>query len=271
MSSQQSTNAKYICEQILLEEKRYNIQHGILPSEIAVADRMLARSPELREAYEELHDKLSRHPRALPVFFGVILSTAAFWNPDKIEAARTARRELEDTNRQIATKARELAALLQTRSNLHNTSSFSSDTHYHVCQVIESASEHNGLFSVYLQKPLNALSAQFDLKYWPSLSDIMHELAVNAEAAAPEASDPVTSAATVGLRPSLADFFKALFAALEEQGPRYYGPLPKDLRITDNTFASLVNSALDLDPDKLVDGPYVKRLRQRVRGAHRMV
>jgi hypothetical protein len=209
MPSQQSLTAKYVCEKILLDEKIYNIKHGILPSEVVVADRMLARGAELIEAYEELHNKLSRSPRALPAFLGVILSTAAFWNPEKIEAARIARRHLGEANRQIATKANELAALLRTRSDLNNTSGFRSDTHYHVCQVIESASKRNGLFSAYLQKPLNALSSQFDMKYWPSLNDIMQELAIDAEAAATEAADPVTSAATAGLRPSLADFFKA--------------------------------------------------------------
>ncbi|MBN0259744.1 hypothetical protein JTL44_35120, partial [Pseudomonas aeruginosa] len=37
MSSLQTTNPQQACEAILIEGKRYNIEHGILPSENAVA------------------------------------------------------------------------------------------------------------------------------------------------------------------------------------------------------------------------------------------
>ncbi|MEA9747051.1 hypothetical protein VDF76_08415 [Xanthomonas campestris pv. raphani] len=37
MSARQSDNARQICERILIEEKRYNVEHRILPSENAVA------------------------------------------------------------------------------------------------------------------------------------------------------------------------------------------------------------------------------------------
>src|SRR5690606_14288078 len=50
MSSPQTTNPQQACEAILIEGKRYNIEHGILPSENAVADRLLARGVELRDA-----------------------------------------------------------------------------------------------------------------------------------------------------------------------------------------------------------------------------
>ncbi len=128
MSAPQSDNPKQICENILIEGKRYNVEHRILPSENAVADRLLARGIELTEAYEELHGKLHVHPHALQVFLGLVLSTAAFWSPEKIAQARTARGDLGDVNQQIARKAAELAGLLQQRSDLHNTSGFSTDT-----------------------------------------------------------------------------------------------------------------------------------------------
>lgn len=264
MTSQQFS-AQHVCEQILVEEKKYNIEHGILPSETAIADRMLERSLELSDAYEELHRKLSQHPRALRTFLGVVLKTAAHWSPTKIEEARTARGELREVNRKIAKKASELAALLRARGELQDSSGFGTDTHYHICEVIESASKHNGLFSAYLKEPLYNLGCQFDLKYWPSLSEIVDELAIDAEAAAPEARDPVTSAATEGGRGSLTDFFKALFTAIEEHSTRNFGPLPGNLRVTDNTLASLVNCALDRGPDNLLESWYVKRLRQRIR------
>ena len=100
------------CENILINDKTYNVEHNILPSENAIIDRLLARRIELNEAYAELYDKLQPHSRALPVFLGLLLSTAAFWAPEKIARSRAQRDTLVDTNQQIAQKAEELAQLL---------------------------------------------------------------------------------------------------------------------------------------------------------------
>lgn len=259
-----STNPKQICENLLVDEKRYNLEHQILPSENAVVDRLLARGIELKDAYKELHDKLYAYPPALRVFLGLVLSTAAFWNPEMSKEARVGRSNLVNINRQVSRKAAELATLLERRSDLHNTSGFSSDTHYHVCDVIEAASQHNHLFQSYVQKRLAALHSQFDLKYWPSLSEFLQELAFDAKKAITEATDPLTAAATVAIRPSRADFFRALLTSIE-QNCADYGQLPRGFRLTDQTLASLANCALDLNPDDLVDDAYVKRFRQRER------
>ncbi|MDA0575267.1 hypothetical protein [Burkholderia gladioli] len=74
----------------------------------------------------------------------------------------------------------------------------------------------------------------------------------------------MTAVATVASRPSRADFFKALFAAIEENSAHHYGLLPRGVKLTDGTLA-LANCALDLGPDELADSTYVKRLRQRER------
>jgi hypothetical protein len=268
MRSSQTTTAQQTCENILTEGKRYNIEHGILPSENAVADRLLRRSIELREAYEELFKKLHAHPPALKVFLDLLLSTAAFWSPEKMGQARVARDELADVNHQIMQNAEKLAELLKRRSQLHNTSGFSSDTHYHVCDVIKAASSGNHLFNFYVKERLDDIRDQFDLKYWPSLEQFLQVLVLDAREASMGASDPLTAAATSALRPSQADFFKAIMAAIKGNAHEH-GQLPRGFKLTDNTLASLANCALDLGPDKLADGDYVKRLRQRQRSGGR--
>lgn len=256
----------HLCEDILRSEKHYNIEHNILPSETAVADRLLTRRLELAGAYKELYDKLHGRPAAVRAFLGALLRTAAFWNPEQIVAARGNRERLGNVNRQIASKAAELAKLLEARSELHNHSCFTTNTHYHVCEVIEAAAKDNYLFGSYVREALHALRGQFDLKYWPTLNDVLEELARDAEEASLEATNPITSAATTAMRSSRADFFKALFAAIEENSHNR-GLLPRGFKLTDNTLASFTNCALDLGPDDLVDGAYVKRLRQRERDA----
>jgi len=258
-----SNEATQACELILQEERRYNIEHDILPSEVAVADRMLSRRLELNEAYAELHQKLESGSLALKALFGIVLSTAAFWSPEKIATARAQRQELNETNRQIGEVADALARLLRRREELQNSSGFSGETHYHVCEVVEAASTQNWAFRWNVQEKLQALSSQFDLKYWPALAEFVDVLADDARAASPVASDPLTAVATEGSRPGLSDFFKALLVAFDEASARNYGPLPFGFKLTDGTIASLANCALGLGPDEIKDAPYVKRLRQR--------
>jgi len=86
-----------------------------------------------------------------------------------------------------------------------------------------------------------------------------------AENAEVYAQDPATDSATEGRRPGLSDFLKAFFTRLKENSVREHGFIPNNLSVSDNTVASLVNCALDLNADKLIDGDFVKRFRQRER------
>jgi hypothetical protein len=131
--------------------------------------------------------------------------------------------------------------------------------------LIEKASRDNHLFINYLQPKLDGLRHQFDLKYWPDLSDIVRELSLDALESDVAASDSITEAATDSIRPSSADYLKALFAAINENSRMPFGSLPPDLHITDNPLATIINCALALDSESMVNAPYVKRIRQRIR------
>ncbi len=265
MTTPMTIDPTNICEAILQEGKVYNIEHKILPSENAVVDRLLARRIELTEVYAELHEKLAPRPPALKVFLDLLLSTAAFWNPERNAKARAGRERLEAVNEEIAEKAAALAGLLDERDDLHNSSGFYSSTHYHPLDLVEEASAENYLYQSYIQKPLAALCGQYDVKYWPSIGKCLRVLSRDAERSMVQASDPLTEAATRASRKSLADFFKALFASIKENSARNCSFLPRDFRLTDASLASLVNCALDLGPNERVDAAYVKRLRQRER------
>ena len=175
MDSSQRQTPQIVCENLLREELRYNNEHHTFPSESIVAERLLVRGVELQDAYEELHSKLHAKQSALQCFLSLVLSTAAFWSPQKMQMARTARDELEKVNLGIAQKATELAALLNRRSDLHNSSGFSGDTHFHVCEVIKGASRGTPLFGHYVEGKLDELRQQFDSKYWPSLADFVQD------------------------------------------------------------------------------------------------
>lgn len=259
------TDPVIICENELRAELTYNLDHQIYPSENAIFDRLLGRRLELTEAYRDLHAKIGKHPHAVTIFLRTLADVAAFWNPEGIEKARAGRERLRKVNSLIAIRAAELSALLAGRSELRTHSGFADDSYYHIVQAIDAAGARNPLYGTYIKKPLRALKSQFDLKYWPPPSACVAAIGSDAERAELEATDPITAAATEGSRASLADFFKGWFEAIEENGTDEGGFIPSGVKLTDNSYASFANCVLDLGPEDLVDGAYVKRLRQRER------
>lgn len=257
--------ARETCEDILRESIRYNTENEILPSECAVAKHLLARGEELAEAYDELHEKLHRRPHALQQFLGMLLSAQAFWSPDKIAEARSERAALEEVNAKIERQARALAELLDERTQLHNSSAFSSDTLYHIRDVIDLANEDNGYYRTFLREPLMALCGQYDLKYWPELSRCLLVIANDAANAKPEATDPLTDAATSSNRPSISDSVMAFLAYIEDCRGEYDGGLPRKFQVSDKNMATLMNVLLDLPVERLLTAEYIKGRRQKAR------
>lgn len=258
-------SATELCETFLRSEIKDCEEKGILRSEVVVARRLLSRSLELKEAYSEIDQQLSHRPHAVETCLKAILYTTAQWNPQKLATARDDRKQLDAVNRLIAEKAAELSELLEKRSRLNNSSRFHSETHFDICEVIDAASRHNYLFQSYVREELMALSGRFDMKYWPSLADVVKALSTDAGQATSEASDPMTMVGTEARRSSQADYIKALFRAFKDITVGLSGFLPASFSLSDAAYAAIASCALDLVDDDILDADYVKRLRQRER------
>ncbi|RDH81738.1 MAG: hypothetical protein DIZ78_17630 [endosymbiont of Escarpia spicata] len=263
MNTSQLHTATEKCELYLNKVKKYNIDHEILPSETKVVDRLLYRTLDMKPVYEELAKTFT--DRQYQIFIDIILNSAAFWNPDAAKKLREDKAELLSVNNLISNTANELAKALSKRDKLSNLSGFSSDTHYHICDVIDAASQGNGHYRGFLRENLKSLTYQYDLKYWPSLSNIAKAIALDAEASNVRATDPLTEAATTSERTSKSDFLRAFFASIDQNTDRVGNGLPAGVKINDNSLSVIVNCALDLDVDDLVDSSYVKGVRQRLR------
>ena len=255
------------CEEFLRAERDYNAEHEILRSENEVVERLLSRRMELIDAYVDIHRRLDGTSHPVGNLLRVVVTTAAFWAPDDALRLRDERDRLSVVNERIAATSTELAKLLRERSRLHDLGGFACDTHYHVLRVVEDAASDNHLFGSWVRDELAALRGRFDLKYWPRLHEFASALAEDAAEAVVAPSDPVTRAATRSRRPSRADFFRALIEAIEEVCDGVVGGLPRSFGLGDETLATLGNCALDLPCEEMVDGAYVKRLRQRDREA----
>jgi hypothetical protein len=241
----------------------------IWPNLCSIIGGMLKRRIELIEVHEEVHDALAQTPRALYMFWDVFLHAADGWNPEKNRAARQAREELVGVNRRISEFADQLAALLERRDSIHNYTGFSSNTHYHILDIVHDASEHNDHYESYVKEDLERLQYQYDLKYWPALSEVVQAIGTDAERSEVTATDPATAAATESRKSGRSDFVKAFLARLDDNRVRECGFIPNGFALSDSAMASLVNCGLDLASDELVDADFIKRFRQRQRQANK--
>ncbi|WP_122550239.1 hypothetical protein [Pseudomonas viridiflava] len=254
-----------ICESVLREDYQYNAERGILRSTNRLIESLLGRTHELADAYIELGDGLAAEPRALKSFFEMYTAVIQSWNPKKIKQAREDREELTELNMQIAKASEILSNLLSRRTEVKERSGFTCDTYYHIMDVVEGASEGNGLFGSHLKEKLGGLTYQYDLKYWPAINNVVEQIGIDAAKAVTVARDSSARAATEARRPGLADFLKAFEAGLERNGVGNNGFIPDEFSLADSSVASLVNCGLELEADRLIDATFVKRYRQRER------
>lgn len=256
-------NPTEICVTRLKEHRAENIKNDISPSENQVIDRLLLHSKSLQELYSEICAKLMGNQIAC--LLGILLDISIYWRPEANKTARDDRQKLIELNQDIVKKSNELAQLLRKRSEICNLSGFSCNTYYDICDVIEDAAKDNDLFKSYIRKRFTSVRAGFDLKYWPDLPSVVSQIGSDAECAEVVASDPLTAAATESLRASVTDYFKALFAAFNENEKRFGGLLPNGFKLTDGSLAAMANIFLDLQPESIIDSGYVKGVRQRLR------
>lgn len=241
----------------------------IWPNVCSIIAGMLKRRIELADVYDEVHAALASTPRAFYIFWDAFVHAADGWNPEKNRAARQARNELVEINSRISELADQMAALLDRREYLHNHSGFSSDTQYHIMDIVHEASEHNYHYESYVKEEVERLQYQYHPKYWPTLSEVVQAIGTDAERAEVTAYDETTAVATESRKFGRSDFVKALLARIDDNRLSACGFIPNSFALSDSGLASLVNCGLDLSVDELVDADFIKRFRQRQRQAKR--
>lgn len=260
-----NTAAISFCESALQRQKAYCLEHEIFPSWPGLVDQFLARRSELSDAYDNIFESVRGCTLAADEFFDAILCAANVWGPDDISTMRQAKKRLEQINSRMSDVASELSELLCERDDIQNQHPFGANTHYHVIDLIIEAAKDNYLFQSWVQEDLKSRTSQFDMKYWPSIAQTIDVIAEDAAQAEIAVHGSVSAAALRSSRPSKADFCRALMARVGNCARANGGYLPDSFHLKDESWASLVNCVLNLDPDNIVDGAYMKRLRQRSR------
>lgn len=233
-------------EAFLRSELEYNIAHKILPSENRIIERLLSARTSMREVYAELYRNLPA-ARQRQTVLGALVTTAAFFAPDKTKVVRDQMACAVRLNREIADKARELAVLIRCRRDACPDIRLPTDCH--PADLIERAAQcstddHKAyLFRWHLLPHLTRLRGQYDLKYWPETDELLDALACVQDDELPAASDAVMSEAIDSRSHSDADFTRALLAVIDESKIGSFGP-PPDFSLTAGALACFSNCAL---------------------------
>jgi hypothetical protein len=259
-----ASHAQQICEDYLRQQIATNQEAQIAFSETRAAQRLLSRSADLRPVYEEVERSLGLKGLEWKVFLDCcVLATGAYWTPDKNLKDRASRKRMEKVNTEIGALSAQLADLLLERDELSNRSPFSCDTLYHPVEVMSQSSQSNGRYQSFLKSELDGLAARFDLKYWPSLSEMVRAIGQDAEDAEVFADDVRTAAMSESTRPSKADFIRALHKGVADNQHAGMGGLRHSFKLSDAAAATLANVLLDLPSDAVVDAKYAKNVRER--------
>lgn len=189
--------------------------------------------------YREIaSSSLSR--QQLWVLLEQIIHAGSFGTDARFAKLRADHQELAALNDNISTMSMQLAEMLERRTELSG----------------------NGHYQLHLKPELQRLNS-FDLKYWPDMAGIIRSLCM--EEAEVTFADEATEAIIKARRPSLTDFFRALFDNIGMQKTGNYYALPQTFKLSDAALATICNITRDLPPKDLIDAAYVKRTRHRLK------
>ncbi|HAT2250061.1 MULTISPECIES: hypothetical protein [Aeromonas] len=255
-------DAVEVCEGILRKEIENNEKNNIWPSINATVRVLLRQSRTMAPVYEELCELLPLE-RYVTSFLDALISTFTFWDEDDMRKAREERGRLIQINEDIADLATRLGDLLREREDICNRAGFGCERETGLAALFDRAGEHNPLYTLYPQDEFIRLTHRYEHKYWPSIEDLLSELASDAEQSEVYAHDAETEAGTSSRKPSQYDVLRAFQAKLDDYA--LGGELPSKLRLSDSAMATILNCITELDADSLVTAEYIKSFRQKER------
>ncbi|MFC4701520.1 hypothetical protein ACFO4O_15265 [Glaciecola siphonariae] len=248
--------------QLLLEDR---CKSKCWVSEIPVIERILDRFDELTPLWVELNSKLSFNARY--DFIDCVLGLIIFAKPDSFIEARQVAKELHAINTDIANTAGHLADLLSSQSEMSESSGFTSDIYYSIKDPINDAANtaQNYLFESYPKEKLNQLFGRYDLKYWPSLPQIIRAIADNANQADVYANNEITSVGTQSQRASSVDCIRAFYTALGNFTVHDSRMVEKVMTFPNPAIVGLLNIVYDWKDEEILSDEQLKNYKSRIK------
>ncbi|MEE2001413.1 hypothetical protein QWY20_08100 [Alkalimonas sp. MEB108] len=241
-------------------EKKIHMPHW------PVMERMIDRADELKLPFEEIiasfgySDCLSEPIGNSAVW--LILEhiwLSSDFQKAQITDSRAALKEILGLQSDIVTLARKLAEKLRRQSEIYESSGFTRADYQGIGELIDQASSDNHLYKLYIQPELSRLTGQFDLKYWPTRSDLVEAIATFEEAQPEPKHYDLPEQVIQGRASDIKDFvlaFDGKFDAIDND-------LPRDFEFSHNALADIMNIVLDVPYDQMVTGDAVRNTRHK--------
>lgn len=260
-------NPTVFCKAFIQRElDSYRSDEPIWMSYWPVMERMIDRADELKLPFQELIDAFGYSDRLeghLPNNAYIWLTLEHIWcsynyRKEDVIDAREDLRELRALKEEIVELASNLADKLQRQSELYEISGFSKPNYQFIDDLIEQASEGNYLYKWHVSEKVKSLTYQYDLKYWPSLADLVSAISRFEDTQPDPAHIQYPEHVINGRESDIKDFVLSFDGHFDEQNN-----LKTGFRFSNNAVADIINVILDLPVDKLATGDAVRVVRNR--------
>ncbi len=156
-----------------------------------------------------------------------------------------------------------LAQDMRRYGNILEHGVYDHDSYTSVTDLIDSASDGNGHYDLYLKEELTSLSNQYDGKYWPSPTEIVQAIAEHYASAPLPESKELPQMVMDGRQAPIKDYVLAVDRDLQNnrQIPSF--------RLSHASMATVVNVVLDLPVEAMVTGETIRQVRNRHQGNNR--
>ncbi|MFT7158699.1 MAG: hypothetical protein ACI8Q1_003733 [Parvicella sp.] len=231
-----------------------------------VMESIIKRADELKLPFQELIDAFGFSDK----FEGIFPQNSYIWltlehiwcsldfRKEDVVKARSEYKELKALKVDIVGLASKLANKLQRQSELFDTTGFSKPEYQFLDDLMELASEDNYLYKSHVSEKFKSLTYQYDLRYWPSRSDLISAIAVFEDAQPAPSHSQYPEHVINGRESDFKDFVLSFDDHFDEPNGLRTG-----FRFSHNAMADIINVVLDLPVKKLATGDAVRIVRNR--------
>ncbi|GEA04790.1 hypothetical protein KUL17_36870 [Alteromonas sp. KUL17] len=231
-----------------------------------VMENMIQRADDLSQPFEELvkeYGYMDMLEQAPPNNSYIWLTLEHIWcsidfRKEDVMQARKDLKELKELQGDIVSLALNLASKLRRQSELYEKSGFSKADYQFIDDLLEQASQNNSLYHFHVAEKIKSLTYQYDLKYWPEISDLVTAIAEFEEEQPDPNHSQYPSNVINGRESDIKDFVLAFDSKFDE-----FNGLPTNFRFSNGAMADIINVVLELPVEKLATGDAVRIVRNR--------
>lgn len=260
------TSPQEFCTAFIARELKDCQEKKIWMSSWPIMQRMLDRSDELQQVFDELISKFDYSDKCE----GITPSNAYIWlilehiwrssqyAKEDVTKARQDLKRLNSLREDIEEQTWRLAATMRECSDLYEKSGFIGRDFRSLVDTIQDAGNHNYLFKSEVSDELDLLDRQYEGKYWPSCIDLVEQIAIDHSQTEELSHMSFPPHVIEGRASDIKDFV----LGFDDRFKQING-LPTGFSFSHAAMAEIMNIVLDCPVEQLVTPEAVKLVRHR--------